>query len=236
MPLQLLWTLAMMRRVQCIALSARSDAEPIPVTSPEGEKPSTVTPTFDSKWSSHTSPHPRDGGSELTLDASPPRRKVSESSPSSSLPNGTRRNVTPNDLLPLDAPIQTRRYSATFQTVSSQKRSHSLAFDVGEDSEHDDKEQSGKRKRNQLLPSLEPTQTAPPGPNATESEKIAYKRHVGTMAARKTRRRKLEHKLMLEAKVEELERDISMWKTRCKVLQEILNSRDLDFNFEEDSE
>ncbi|KAJ4477321.1 hypothetical protein J3R30DRAFT_3484582 [Lentinula aciculospora] len=137
---------------------------------------------------------------------------------------GTRRNITPDALLPLDAPTQTRRYITPSTTsrkdapVSfAKKRSRSEAFE-GDDDEHDDELRSTKT----------------PGPDATEREKLEYKRRMSTIAARKSRRRKLEHKLMLEAKVDGLEKDVEKWKTRCKVLQEVLRSHAVDFRFEEE--
>ncbi|KAJ3797681.1 hypothetical protein GGU11DRAFT_756550 [Lentinula aff. detonsa] len=139
-----------------------------------------------------------------------------------SLATGTRRNITPDNLLPLDAPTQSRRYvtpsSTSRKDVSpAKKRSRSEAFE-GDDEVHED----------EIAPSK------PPGPDATEMEKLEYKRRMSTIAARKSRRRKLEHKLMLEATVEELERDKEKWKMRCKVLQEVLKSHAVDFRFEDD--
>ncbi|KAJ3811511.1 hypothetical protein F5876DRAFT_7591, partial [Lentinula aff. lateritia] len=136
-----------------------------------------------------------------------------------SFATGTRRNITPDALLPLDAPTQARRYVAPSSTspkdVSTKKRSRSEAFpDDDEDEGHEDESKA-------------------PGPDATEKEKLEYKRRMSTIAARKSRRRKLEHKLMLEAKVEALEKDTEKWKTRCKVLQEVLRSHAVDFRFED---
>ncbi|KAJ3844789.1 hypothetical protein F5878DRAFT_35978 [Lentinula raphanica] len=148
----------------------------------------------------------------------------SSSSRKVSLATGTRRNITPDNLLPLDAPTQTRRYitpSSTsrreFPASSAKKRSSSEAFE-GDDEGHEE----------------ESVPTKPPGPGASEQEKLEYKRRMSTIAARKSRRRKLEHKLMLEARVEELEKDTEKWKTRCKVLQEVLRSHSVDFRFEDD--
>jgi hypothetical protein len=181
---------------------------------------SPATPALDSVHSLYSSPRlPSFAPAKQPTPAPAPTRRVS-----STVANGTRRNITPDALVPLDAPTQTRRYIAPSSTSpkeladSSKKRSRSVAFGDGEDQEED-------------LPPMQP-----PGPNATELEKLEWKRRLSTIAARKSRRRKLEHKLMLEARVDELEKDREKWRTRCKVLQEVLRSHSVDFRFEDDDE
>ena len=61
-------------------------------------------------------------------------------------------------------------------------------------------------------------------PNATEREQIEWKRRQNTLAARKSRKRKLEHQQFLENKVEALEREVEVWKTRTGTMQSILKS------------
>lgn len=177
---------------------------------------SPATPALDSIHSIY--PSPRLPINATTTSAPSTTRKVS----SSSSATGTRRNITPDSLVPLDAPTQTRRYLTPSSTSRKEvpasfnkKRSRSEALGDEEDE-------------------MAPTEA--PGPDATELEKIEYKRRMSTIAARKSRRRKLEHKLMLESRVDELEKDAEKWKTRCKVLQEILRSHSVDFRFEEDDE
>lgn len=177
-------------------------------------------------------------------------RRRSSSSTRTRLATGTRPNITIGDLVPLDAPTQTHprksssgssnKVPAASQYESSNKRSSSLAFnkDSRNENEDDDKdhksEHSNKRHKPQEEPDGSEVLPSPSGPNVTETEKEAYKRRRGTLAARKSRRRKLEHKVMLERTVEELESDRNKWRARCTVLQEILRSRNVNFNFEDD--
>ncbi|KAF8824639.1 hypothetical protein HHX47_DHR8000302 [Lentinula edodes] len=146
--------------------------------------------------------------------------------------NGTRHHLTLNGLVPLDAPTRPRRSMIPTESSSppaenkNQKRSHSLAFDDdGNNERFNDEEQDS-------LPSSELSL----GPNATESEKLALKRRRCTLAARRSRRRKLEYQLMLERTVGNLEKQRDKWKTRCTILQEILKRHNADFKFEEEEE
>ncbi|KAJ3858238.1 hypothetical protein EV359DRAFT_19005, partial [Lentinula novae-zelandiae] len=59
------------------------------------------------------------------------------------------------------------------------------------------------------------------GPNALESEKLAYKHGRCTFAAWRSPRRELEYQSMLERTVGNLEEQRDKWKTRCTILQEI---------------
>ncbi|KAJ3871698.1 hypothetical protein F5051DRAFT_186734 [Lentinula edodes] len=148
--------------------------------------------------------------------------------------NGTRHHLTLNGLVPLDAPTRPRRSMIPFESSSppaenkNQKRSHSLAFD-------DDGNNEGFNDEEQKEDSL-PSSELSLGPNATESEKLALKRRRCTLAARRSRRRKLEYQLMLERTVENLEEQRDKWKTRCTILQEILKRHNADFKFEEEEE
>ncbi|KAH7877267.1 uncharacterized protein C8R40DRAFT_1235957 [Lentinula edodes] len=173
------------------------------------------TPALESVDSLYPSPRLP----SVSAPAKPAPPPIPSSSRKVSYATGTRRNITPDALLPLDAPTQARRYVAPSSTspkeVSTKKRSRSEAFADDDDEGHEDESKA-------------------PGPDATEKEKLEYKRRMSTIAARKSRRRKLEHKLMLEAKVEALEKDTEKWKTRCKVLQEVLRSHAVDFRFEDD--
>ncbi|KAL0581427.1 hypothetical protein V5O48_000581 [Marasmius crinis-equi] len=128
---------------------------------------------------------------------------------------GTRRNITPESLVPYDAPTQTRRYampSATSKkevpaTFARKKRKamggDAVAVDVGDD-QLDDAE----------LPPLKP--------DATEVEQIEYKRRQNTLAARKSRKRKLEYQQGIEVENSELKREVEVWKTRCELLSGML--------------
>ena len=54
------------------------------------------------------------------------------------------------------------------------------------------------------------------GLSKSDLDKIALKRRQNTLAARKSRKRKLEHMMYLENRVEELERAEKMWKRNPK--------------------
>ncbi|KAF9074476.1 hypothetical protein BDP27DRAFT_1287938 [Rhodocollybia butyracea] len=147
----------------------------------------------------------------VNTNATPANRSRSKSRGPSSMANGTRRASSPSSLVPLNAPTQPRRYilpSATSRKANplhANKRSHSEAF--GDAQELDE------------LPG-----EAPPGPNATEVEHIEWKRRQNTIAARKSRRRKLEHLRELESENSELKEERDRWKVRCDVLEGVLKA------------
>ncbi|KAJ7447155.1 ectomycorrhiza-regulated protein [Mycena latifolia] len=60
--------------------------------------------------------------------------------------------------------------------------------------------------------------------NATDQEKIEYKRRQNTLAARRSRKRKLMHQQQLEEAVERLTREKEIWKTRALTLGNLLRS------------
>jgi hypothetical protein len=138
-------------------------------------------------------------------------RARSNSRAPSSTATGTRRDITPATMVPLDAPTQSRNYILPSSTsrkanpLHAQKRTHSQAF--GQSQEQDE-----------LL------DEAPPGPNATQIEHIEWKRRQNTIAARKSRRRKLEYLRELETDNGELREDRDKWKTRCGVLEGVLKA------------
>ncbi|KAJ7826990.1 hypothetical protein B0H14DRAFT_2815956 [Mycena olivaceomarginata] len=119
---------------------------------------------------------------------------------------GTRKNLKPEALIPLEAPTQKRTYvtpSATSRkavpAVFQKKRQHSVAFG------DDDLKELGE---------LSPT--------ASEQETIEYKRRQNTLAARKSRKRKLEHQHLLEEQIVELQGEVERWKTRALMSQDML--------------
>lgn len=146
-----------------------------------------------------------------TSNASVTNRARSKSRAPSAAATGTRRDITPATMVPLDAPTQSRNYILPSSTsrktnpLHAQKRTHSEAF--GQSQEQDE------------LPD-----EAPPGPNATQVEHIEWKRRQNTIAARKSRRRKLEYLRELEADNGELREDRDKWKTRCGVLEGVLKA------------
>ncbi|KAH6893728.1 hypothetical protein BKA70DRAFT_1571502 [Coprinopsis sp. MPI-PUGE-AT-0042] len=141
---------------------------------------------------------------------------------------GTRKGITPDSLIPLDAPTQPRKYTTPSATsrkdlpaVFARKRARSQAF--GDDGDQDDDE-------------LARHEASPPGPNATEREQIEWKRRQNTLAARKSRKRKLEHQQRLEEDVKALTRERDCWRTRAGVLQQLLVSHGVPFERWEDEE
>jgi hypothetical protein len=144
---------------------------------------------------------------------SPPRRRSNVT--------GTRRNLTPAALIPLDAPTQKRTYitpSATSRKAVPdaiiKKRLHSVAFSDAADEEE--------------LGSLSPT--------ASEAEIIEYKRRQNTIAARKSRKRKLEHQQALEDEADGLKQQVTMWRERAVMAQELLKKSGVHLAFDDIAE
>jgi hypothetical protein len=144
----------------------------------------------------------------------PPRRRSNVT--------GTRRNLTPAALIPLDAPTQKRTYitpSATSRKAIPdaivKKRLHSVAF-------------SNDAADEEELGSLSPT--------ASEAEIIEYKRRQNTIAARKSRKRKLEHQQALEDEVEGLKQQVTMWRERAVMAQELLKGSGVHLAFDDIAE
>ncbi|KAJ8523216.1 hypothetical protein ONZ45_g341 [Pleurotus djamor] len=127
-------------------------------------------------------------------------------------PTGTRKNVTPESLVPLDAPTQARKYTAPSATS---RKEMPVTF-------------ARKRARAQAFGEEEQLEEAP-GPNATEKEQIEWKRRQNTLAARKSRKRKLEHQQLLEDQVQDLASERDKWKTRALTLQNMLHSHGIPF-------
>jgi len=118
---------------------------------------------------------------------------------SSSLPNGTRKNLTPDALIPLDAPVQLRNYltpSATSRKEPPRKRSRTEALDDDDEATED-------------MSGLDP---------------IAAKRLQNTLAARRSRKRKLEHLLEIEANLDHEKQQKEQWRSRAMTLEALLLS------------
>jgi len=118
-------------------------------------------------------------------------------------PTGTRKNVTPETLVPLDAPTQPRNYVAPSSTsrkelpaVFAKKRARSTAFGDEEDELDDEAAANGT-------------------PTGSEADAIAAKRRQNTLAARRSRKRKLEHQRELENAVEAERQDKEMWRGKA---------------------
>jgi hypothetical protein len=118
---------------------------------------------------------------------------------SSNLPNGTRKNLTPDALIPLDAPVQSRNYltpSATSRKDLPHKRSRTEA--LGDDDE-----------ANEDMSGLDP---------------VSAKRLQNTLAARRSRKRKLEHLLEIEANLDHEKQQKEQWRSRAMTLEALLMS------------
>ncbi|KAK6981051.1 hypothetical protein R3P38DRAFT_3115761 [Favolaschia claudopus] len=124
---------------------------------------------------------------------------------------GTRKNLKPESLTPLDAPTQKRTYvlpsatsrkavPATFQ----KKRKHSTAFPDGDEE--------------------------PPSPTLSEQEMIDHKRRLNTLAARASRRRKLQNQQETEAQVASLTAEVALWKKRAEKGVELLRENRIRFD------
>jgi hypothetical protein len=128
---------------------------------------------------------------------------------------GTRKNLTPDSLVPLEAPTQPRRYL----TPSATSRKEVPAVFAR------------KRARHQMLDGEEDElEEAPLKPNATELEQIEWKRRQNTLAARKSRKRKLQHQQELENQVSDLAAEKEKWKQRALTLQGVLQANGIPFS------
>ncbi|KAF8992662.1 hypothetical protein BDQ17DRAFT_1369161 [Cyathus striatus] len=144
-----------------------------------------------------------------------PSVALSTSNKRKSSATGTRKGLTPQALVPLDAPTQPRKYvtpSATSRkevpAVFARKRARSQAFDEDELEE---------------LP-----------PDASEQDQIEWKRRQNTIAARRSRKRKLEHQQHLENEIVRLQGEANRWRDRANVLQSVLKSKGVAFEFGDD--
>jgi hypothetical protein len=120
----------------------------------------------------------------------------------SNVPNGTRKNVTPESLVPLDAPVQPRKYLTNSATSRKdeppQKRARS---DDGDDDERQEGSSQG-----------------------TELDAIAAKRLQNTLAARRSRKRKLQYQLELETALDGVRAEKEQWRARAMTLEALLTS------------
>lgn len=136
----------------------------------------------------------------------PPRRKVAVT--------GTRKNITPEALVPIDAPTQQRKYLTPSVTsrkevpaVFARKRARTAAFGDEQD---------------------ELTEDVLITPSMTEQEQIEAKRRQNTIAARRSRKRKLEYQRELEDSVEQYKRESEFWKSRAMTYQALLRSHNIE--------
>lgn len=157
--------------------------------------PSPITPSLD-PTSLQPSPHP----GTMPTPGTPTRRLRK------SLPTGTRKNISPDSLVPLNAPIQTRKYVTPSATSRKEiptawlkkKRARSQAF--GEEDELEDDVNL----------------------NPDDVDAIEAKRRQNTLAARRSRKRKLEYQRELEASVEREKEEKEIWKQRAMLYHALL--------------
>jgi len=128
---------------------------------------------------------------------SPTRRK--------NLPTGTRKNITPESLVPYYAPIQTRQYR--MESSTSRK----------------DLPATFARKRARTQGPGEDDGSV--GPTLSEEDAIKTKRLQNTLAARRSRKRKLEYQRELEDAIESERKEKEMWRARALVLEALLRDK-----------
>ena len=180
------------------AIYEQSKPEPPAPSHPDFDdmyKISPTTPLLDSPLSS---PFENSVHSPLL-----PRRKAAAT--------GTRKNVMPESLVPVDAPTQPRKYITPSVTsrkpvpaAFARKRTRQTAFGGEEDELRDDL-----------------------GPSLSEQEQIEAKRRQNTIAARRSRKRKLEYQRELEETAERYKRESEAWKMRAQTYFALLCSHQI---------
>jgi hypothetical protein len=163
-----------------IAPVVQKTAQTLPATLDHLYTLSPETPNLDSL---NTSPALTDSHS-FAVPAQPTKRKTA--------PTGTRKNVTPDSLIPIDAPIQPRRYLTPSSTsrkevpaTFARKRSRTAAF--------------GEEAPQEIL-------------EGDDEEAIKAKRLQNTLAARRSRKRKLEHQQQLEDELHQKASVADAWR------------------------
>lgn len=120
-------------------------------------------------------------------------------------PTGTRKNITPQSLVPFDAPIQSRKYRLP-STTSRKELPATFA-----------------RKRARTQGPGE--DDGEPGPTVSEEDAIKAKRLQNTLAARRSRKRKLEYQRELEEAIEGERKEKEVWRARALVLEALLRDK-----------
>jgi hypothetical protein len=143
----------------------------------------------------------------VSLDASPFHVDDSSYLPTrrKNAPTGTRKNTTPESLVPYDAPIQTRKYCLPSTTSRKElpatfARKRARTQDLGED--------DGR-----------------PGATLSEEDVIKAKRLQNTLAARRSRKRKLEYQHELEDAIENERKEKETWRARTLILETLLRDK-----------
>lgn len=143
--------------------------------------------------------HPSSGSGAEMHPSYAPRRRLSINT-----------RATSPDLIPLDAPTQSRHY---ITPSSTSRKAVPAYFSKG-------------RNNDQHMPEEEEDELTeePPASNATDQEKIEWKRRQNTLAARRSRTRKMIKVQQLEETVERLTKEKEIWKTRAFTLKQLLRS------------
>lgn len=123
--------------------------------------------------------------------------------------SGGYRRTSPDNLIAPDAPTQARRYITPSST--SKKEIPAFFQKMRTNSPPSDNEEDELTEE-------------PPASNATDQEKIEWKRRQNTLAARRSRQRKMMNVQRLEETVERLTREREIWKTRALTLKQLLIS------------
>jgi len=129
--------------------------------------------------------------------AFPTRRK--------SVPTGTRKNITPESLVPYSAPVQTRKYRLP---SSTSRKEMPATF-------------ARKRARSSAPAEVEGAVE----PTLSEEDAIKTKRLQNTLAARRSRKRKLEYQRELEDAIDAERKDKEMWRAHALVLEALLRDK-----------
>lgn len=170
---------------------------------------SPATPALEAFDPSHLEIRRTVPAPKASTPAPPPRRSKA---------TGVRKGITPDSLLDEDAPTQPRKYTTPSATSRKEvpagfarKRARSVAF-ADEEDQLDD------------LP-----------PNPTEQDLIEQKRRQNTVAARRSRKRKLEQLQRLEASRDEERALKETWMERASVLLGLVRSMGVNYpDFEPD--
>ena len=115
---------------------------------------------------------------------------------------GTRRRRDVDELLPLDAPIQPRMYHTESATSRRDSKDHSSSGEVSP--------KNGNPLATPTLPSAE----------NQDVDARALKRLSNTIAARRSRHRKAEELKRLYDMIEQLEKEVGVWKGRCEAAEQ----------------
>ncbi|KAF7302331.1 BZIP domain-containing protein [Mycena chlorophos] len=153
---------------------------------------------------------PSSAGSSPTSPSHPLAPLPSSVGPARTHPSlGTSSRRRPYDAMPLDAPTASRTYSSPSMTS---RRDVPAFFASRRPPSHPSDEEEDELTEE------------PPAANATDQEKIEYKRRQNTLAARRSRKRKLMHQQALEEAVDRLTREKEIWRTRAFMLCNMLRT------------